>query len=197
MSDIFDHLTEDRTSLYPICVEFSLPDAGWIWLKIKPLHELYGVSCTYIWDPFPHMLAWLGEIADGCDAATWQVNEEGHSSRLQFYGGAGCIDDRAEYLLHIQTHHDGIYRVRGVKVERRQLVEAFYRSFRAMAESPDYVPREWEAHPQFELLDEMDDEEYTIEYNKFPYGGQNLRELTSPSIEAYLAAGSTGDQQTS
>ena len=56
-----------------------------------------------------------------------------------------------------------------------------------MAESPDYAPRQWEAHPDYDRLDDLEDEEYTAAAAAFPYRGHNLRALRSDLIEAYLA----------
>ena len=193
MSEVFDHQHEGNTPLQALEVEFLAPKAGWIWLRIKPLHELYAISCTYIWDPFSRMLAWLEEIAEGSSAATWHIDQEGSLSRLQFYGGDRTIDDKSDYLLHVQMDSRGIARVRGAMIERRQLIESFYWSYRAMTQRPDYIPREWEAHPDYRSVHDIeDDEEYLRENAKFPYGGASLRALTSERLEAYLTeAGAT------
>lgn len=176
---------EDFTAK-PLQVEFTLPKAGWINCRVRPLHEKFAISCSYIWDPFPRFIAWLEAIAAGSDSATWLVDQEGSCSRVQFYGGASSIDDKSDYILHLRSY-ESLERIRGAKVERRQVVESFYQAFRAMAESPDYPPRQWEAHPDYDRLDDLEDEEYTAAVAAFPYRGHNLRALRSDLIEAYLA----------
>ncbi|KRA79745.1 hypothetical protein [Altererythrobacter sp. Root672] len=171
---------------------FTAPNAGWIRLRIEPLHDLYAISCTHIYDPFDDLVVWLEQIASGSAAATWCVNQEGSVSRLQFYGGV--VDDRADYLLHVQSDKQGIARIRGVRVVRSQLVESLYCSFRLMADDPNYQAREWEAHPQFQLLDDLGDDEYTREIRRFPYSGRNLREVTSATLAAYLSENDDPDQ---
>lgn len=185
MTQIFDHETENDTEEAKLAVDFTLPKAGWVRVRVRPLHELHAISCTYLWDPFVRMIEWLEQIADGSPAATWSVDQEGSVSRLQFFGG--CVDDRADYLLHIQSDHRGIARVRAVKVDRRQLVEAFYRGFRRMTDDPGYSPREWDAHPQYRWLNEMDDEEYDQACREYPYGGHWPRSLKSARLESYLS----------
>lgn len=196
MTGIFDHECLHDTPCQAVEVEFSLPDAGWIRCRVKPLHEVYAISRTYIWGGFARLLEWLEQIAGGAQAATWRVDEEGRCSRLQFYGGDGSVDDRCDYLLHFQSR-ESIRRIRGVAVERRQLVESFYRAFRATVEDPRYDLREWEAHPQFYKLDEMEDEEYTVAHAFRPFGGEFLRELRSPRLEAWLSGETDRDKQLS
>jgi hypothetical protein len=187
MQKIFDHQSETPTANTPIEAEYTLPDAGWICLRIRPLHELYAVHCSYIRGPFAGMMRWLEEIAQGNDAATWCIDEEGTLSRLQFYSGSLQIGDHADFLLHVQSDDLGITRVRGVHVDRRQLVESIYRAFRAMAENPAYSASEWEAHPRYPHFDDMTEAECDEAMRAFPYGGSNLRKLKSSVIEEYLA----------
>lgn len=188
MPQVFDHQSDYATIKAALEVDFTLPVAGWVKLRIRPLHEKFAVACTCIWDPFVRMIEWLEQIAQGCDAATWYVDEEGSASRLQFYGGAGKVDDRSDYLLHIRSDNEGIDRVRGVKVDRYQLVESFYRGFRKMADDPAYEPHECDAHPHFYRMDDMDWEEYDRAYQANPFDGYWLRDLTSRTIEDYLNA---------
>jgi hypothetical protein len=185
MTAIFDHTCPHLTLQQALKVEFTLPKWGWIRCRLHPLHELYAISCTHIWDPFGDMIHWLEQIADEHEAATWSINQEGDCSRLQFYGANGTIDDPSDYLLHIQTS-GSIDRVRGVKVDRRQLVSSFYLAFRAMVEDPAYSARHWECHPDFDLFDDMDDEAYDAAINAHPYRGLALRTLRSPTIEEHL-----------
>ena len=187
MPNIFDHSHDQAIPLQELEVHFRSPEAGWVHIRIIPLHELYAIHCSYIWDPLPDMIAWLEQIAGGDTDAVWFVDQEGDASRLQFYAARDRTDGPGDFLLHIQTDDHGITRIRGVRVDRRQLVEAFYRAFRAMTEHADYRPREWEMHPDFATLDDLDDEAYCREHSRFPYGGANLRDLKSTLLEAYLA----------
>lgn len=182
-----DQEFDEDFKTHDLAVEFSLPRAGWIHCRIRPIHELFAISCTYLWDPFKDFIGWLEAIASGSDSATWLVDQEGSCSRVQFYGGASSFDDKSDYILHLRSF-GSLGRIRGMRVERRQLVESFYTAFRAMTDSPDYSPREWERHPDYPSLDIEDDDEYEAAVRAFPYGGYNLREMRSPSVEAYLTA---------
>lgn len=193
---IFDYECIHATPVQVVKVEFSLPKAGWVRCRVIPLHDKFAISCTYIWSPFGKLLTWLEQIADGSDACTWLVDQEGSCSRLQFLGGSASVDDRTDYLLHVQSA-ESLHRIRGMAVQRRQLVDGFYRGFRAMADSPDYSPREWDAHPEFHRLNDMEDHEYTAAMRAFPYGGEPLRPLRSPRVEAWLADEGTEDPQLS
>lgn len=90
-----------------------------------------------------------------------------------------------------------ILRIRGIRVDRRQLVGSIYRAFRAMTTDPDYHPCEWEIHPQSYLLGDFDDEEYELEYSKFPYTGCNLRQLTPRIVKSYLTEDADPERQLS
>lgn len=184
---ILDQQFDESYAQHKLVVDFMLPNAGWIHCRIRPLHEKFAISCTHIWDPFREFIAWLEAIAGGSDSATWLVDQEGSCCRLQFYGGSSSIDDKADYIVALSSY-GSLERVRGARIERRQLIEGFYTAFRAMADSPDYQPREWERHPDYPSLDIEDDDEYTAAVRAFPYGGCNLRELVSPTLEAYLAS---------
>ena len=183
---IFDYECPHDTPVQAMMVEFSVPKRGWVNCHIAPLNNLFAISCTYIWSPFGRLLTWLEQISDGSDACTWLVDQERRCSRLQFFGGSKSVDDRTDYLLHIVSAKTP-YPIRGVTVERRQLVESFYSGFRAMIESPAYSPREWDAFPQFHLLNDMDDDEYTSAMRALPYGGEPLGPKRSPRVEAWLA----------
>lgn len=179
----FEHL--HNMPVQPLDVDFTLPEAGWILCRVRPLHSAFEISCTYIWSPFERFLQWLEQIADGSCSATWCVDEEGSCARLHFFGGRESVDDQVDYLLHVRSS-ETLNRIFGVAVERRQLVDSFYRGFRAMAGSPEYAPREWDHHPQIHRLEEMEDDEYEAALHTHPYDGEPLRELRSPRVEAWL-----------
>ncbi|QZP09141.1 hypothetical protein [Caenibius sp. WL] len=198
MTYIFDHTTDIETTLEELDVKFTCPNAGWVRLMIKPLHKTRGIDCSYVFDPFPEMIEWLEQIASGARTATWEIDEEGQTSHLQFYAAPQTFGkEPGNLLLHMQSSDGGILRIRGTRVDRRQLVESVYRTFRTMTADPAYLPREWEMHPQFHLLDDLDEEEeeYEREREKFPYTGHNLRQLTSVVVENYLAERADSDRQ--
>lgn len=72
-----DQEFEHDLKAHDLAVEFSLPSAGWIHCLIRPTHELFAISCTYICDPFRGFIAWLEAIASGSYSATWLVDQEG------------------------------------------------------------------------------------------------------------------------
>lgn len=167
-------------------VKFTFPEAGWINCQVSPLHDKPEIFCSHIYDPFTGFLAWLELIAAGSEAATLRVNEEGSISRLQYYCQLGDFEgDDAHFLLHIQTE-DTVGDVKGVRVERRQLVEAFYQAFRAMASDPAYVRREWEIHPDVTDWEALDEDAYDEARGAFPFEGGPLQPLRSDAIEQYL-----------
>lgn len=185
MSVIFDHMCDSATMKAELAVEFSVPVSGWVSLWIHPLLHTSCIYCSEVWDPFEDFIEWLEQIASGALTATWCINQEGLCGRLQFYGAT--VDDCNDYLLHIRSNRDGLNHVTGISVERRQLIESFYRAFRIMTLDPDYEAREWEPHPLFPLTEKCDEEEYDEAWAAYPFCGVRLRELTSPVIETYLS----------
>ena len=188
MSNRFDQEYDLNVGLTTLEVDFSLPSGGWVRCRIRPLHEKYAISCTHIYDSFERFIQWLEAIASGASAATWLVQQEGSCSRIQFYGATRGFDDNTDFLVHIISD-TAIDRVRGTAVERRQLVESFYSGFRALGDHSDYSPREWDLHPEWQQLEEMDDAEYTEAMQFRPYGGLPLQSLRSTLVEEYLAQG--------
>lgn len=188
MSSQFDQDYDLNPGRAKLEVDLTLPSAGWVWCRIRPLHEKYAIFCTHICDSFEGFIKWLEDIASGAPAATWLVQQEGSCSRVLFYGASGSFDDATDFLLHVISNI-AIDRIRGVAVERRQVVESFYGGFRAMAASPDYSEREWDSHPDWSRFEDMDDVEYTEAMQFRPYGGIPLQSLHSTLVEEYLAQG--------
>lgn len=156
---------------------------------MSPLHEEPQIFCSHIYDPFEDFIAWLEQFAAGAEAATWAVNEEGSFSRLQIYSQQGDFEgDEADFLLHIQTE-EAVGQLRGSRVERRQLVEAFYSGFRAMAADPAYVRREWELHPDVTDWDALDEDAFDAARGAYPFDVHPLQGLRSEVIEYYLGLG--------
>ena len=183
---IFDSDWMQPAAPQALDVEFTVPEAGWIWGCVKPLHDLPALACSHIYDPFAAMISWLEQIIAGADAATWLINHENHVSRLQFYGGLKLAGDESDHLLHIQSDQT-IKRVRAVAVRREQLVKAFYRGFRDMAEDPSYDPPQWDRHPDYHSVHDIeDDETFRVAKAAYPFSGSPLRELTSSTIEVRL-----------
>ena len=112
------------------------------------------------------------------------VCQRGRLSRLQFYSGENDLKNDADFLLQIQSS-DTLDRVRGSKIDRRQLVEAFYNAFRAMAEDPAYIPREWDFNPEIDW-DKLDEDAFDEARETNPFGGLPLQSLRSHIVEQYL-----------
>jgi hypothetical protein len=144
-----------------LAVSVSAPTAGWIGLHVAPLDEAVAIVCTYLDDPFPEMIAWLEKIATGDNEAIWTIDEEGATVRLIWLESRGW-GDRCEHLLFCRTWWEDLTTA-GLRVTRRDVVEKFYRAFRAMAERDDYDPDQWEDN------------------------GSELPALRSDVIESYLA----------
>lgn len=119
-------------------VIFQECDAGWIFFSVAAGSQSVDCRASEVFDPFPKLVAWLEAIAGGTQASSFIVDEEGREKEFKALGGHGGslrlrIEDR-------DTHNVLLEAV----VDRRQCVGEFYHTLRAFAESPAYVPAQWE-----------------------------------------------------
>jgi hypothetical protein len=177
----------DRSPRDPVGLRFIECDAGWINFTVDALVVSSDViAATHLEDPFPNMMRWLEAIADGADCASWAIPQEGTSARLIFVAEhSGWLGGGSDRLIHIDEGSE-LYGFATVAVDRRALVQEFYRTFRQFVGGVRYIPLQWEPPPLPEgrTLDDLSEEE---EPSYYGYDGDNLRALVSPKLEAYLA----------
>lgn len=175
----------------PFNVEFSIPDYGWIKLRIPSMIGENQIDCSETDDPFDDFFLWLEAIAGGADTASWQIGEEGCTSHFCFFG-KHWIGDDIEQLVLSRTNNRGVYSLTAQPVDRRDLVKQFYVAMRKMVKQPDYDPFHWEVAPP-ELLGDTDPADISDELReKFPFSGVRLSVTISEAVEHYLAT-SPGD----
>ena len=175
-------------------VRFEAPSAGWIRCRVPGLTDEKYVGCSYIYDPFPEMIEWLEAICDGASSAIWQIDEEGSSALFIYHADLTVMFGQGARLIHCVAGEE-VWRLSGVAVTARAVVEGFYRAFCSMVESADFVPGAWEMAPYSPAispdiyiydLPEEDQERIAALGRAYPYGGTILRCLYSKKIEAAL-----------
>ena len=171
-------------------IRFDPPNAGWIELRIAGLTKGGGaIQCSFVDDPFEAMIEWLEAIVKGARAASWVIADEGATNVLTFVP-ENFLGDSDDYLLINRIGRKECLRL---KWPRTELVREFYQAFRAMVESADYDPAEWEwaahwkAYEYSLYADLVSEEDYEAIRAQWPFDGAVLRRLTSDVVEEFLA----------
>ncbi len=99
--------------------------------------EISGAFC-----PFPQMIAWLEAISLGLDHCGWWWSAEGPCYEMKWNGAE----------LKIEEHADEPPEELRVRLDRRQMVAAFYRSFRRFVGSRRYRPADYEKRRFGEIM---------------------------------------------
>jgi len=97
--------------------------------------------------PFPQMIAWLEAISLGLNHCDWRWDGEGPCYALEWNGGQLVVQE--EYS---EEQPEAVR----VKLDRREVVTAFYRSFRRFAGSRLYRPAEYEKRRFGEIMVEAE-----------------------------------------
>ena len=103
--------------------------------------EISGVFC-----PFPQMIAWLEAVSLGLYHCSFSWDAEGPFYRLEWNGAE----------LSIEEHADEPPEELRVRLDRRQMVAAFYHSFRRFVGSRRYRPADYETRRFGEIMVEAD-----------------------------------------
>lgn len=97
--------------------------------------------------PFPQMIAWLEAVSLGLARCGWRWEGEGPEYELAWNGTQLVIDEE------FSREQPEALRL---KLDRRQLVAAFYRPFRRFVESRRYRPAEYERRRVGEIMVEAE-----------------------------------------
>lgn len=166
-------------------VVFAPPDAGWVYVDLTHDGKTTRVYASHVEDPFEDLLSWCEAIASGADLAAWRVSEEGRLTQLIYVAGQHAIFDHANaHLVIIRTSHsDTLSDSFVLPVDGRQLVQAFYQGFRAMAEAPNYDVRQWEAMGNEEVVYDGPD---TLLVDEGEFRVPTMRSRRSKAVELWL-----------
>ena len=125
-------------SVEQVKVTFKECDAGWIFFSVAAGSQSVDCRASEVFDPFPKLIAWLEALASGTQACSFTMYEEGPEKQFTALGGDG-----GSLRLRIEDADTSNVLLEAA-VNRRQCVGEFYHNLRAFAESPGYVPAQWE-----------------------------------------------------
>lgn len=129
-----------KSDLPAVIVEYSNCEAGWITMKVSCGGQSVHIDLSHVFDPLPDLVHWLEAILTGVMECSFNIDEEGTWKKLSAqnnYDGSVSFE--------ITELHSDIDANIQVRVERRQLVSAFYNELLAFYQSSEYDPEEWEA----------------------------------------------------
>jgi len=125
-------------------VRFAPPADGSLAVAIETAGQHMKIQASDLYDPFPDLIDWLKDIADG--HLPWMIIEqEGRAAELFTF--AGDAPDTIRFVAgevgNEGPRHEQRQVMIDVQVARRTLVAAFYRGLRACAKSADYDVWHW------------------------------------------------------
>ena len=142
----------------PITEDFSIQFgncyAGWIECRVNHsrggFHETVALHCSYAFNPFSDLIAWLEAIVRGVDEVSWVVNEEGSFARLRSVRG------RNTWELNCESRTDEEpagpwHKLMDLNVRKTDLVSRVYEAFIGFVSSPTFSEDEWGVATQYDL----------------------------------------------
>lgn len=127
-------------------VEFYEATYGWLCFKVSAGDQVFDGRFSEVFDPIMDLKKWLEAIAIGVKQTSFNFDPEGDDVKFDF--DRKRLD--TEVLTICQPYGDEIYLK--VNVERKQVVNAFYRGLIDFSKSDRYDPREWEVEYMWERL---------------------------------------------
>lgn len=125
-------------SMEQVKVIFKECAAGWIPFTVSAGSQSVNCRGSELWDPFPHMVAWLESMAGGAEVCSFKMDEEGMEKKFKAFA---CENKTVRLIIEDAIRN--IVLLEAV-VDTRQCVSEFYKNLRAFAESKAYVPAQWE-----------------------------------------------------
>lgn len=126
-----------------LSVKFGDCDAGWISMLLTSGNSSLRLRLSHVYDPLPDMLAWLEAVVIGVEECGFRVDEEGAFVNFSAHKQLRTDDQSRFYTaLNIVPQYD--VPPLQATLPTYDLVEIFYRAFRAFADSSEYVREQWE-----------------------------------------------------
>ena len=122
---------------YPVIVEFTECDAGWICFTVKAGTHEVKISASEVFDPFPDLIAWLESIAIGVQECAFDMEEEGPEKRFEY---RKLAYDRFRFRI-TDNYQETVLEA---FVDPKQLIAAFYNGIKEFSASAEYNKSEWE-----------------------------------------------------
>lgn len=154
-----------------LSVVFYEANAGWLCYRLTVGKQSFTNRFSHVFDPLPDFKHWLEAIATSVQQASFEYNNEGDYIDFRF---EQVSQDEAALTILGADENDDIKAL----IDRRQIVEAFYRGLLTFASSDKFVAREWEPEPmkvrlgKILKIDEQTLIEHLTEFDK-----KELREI--------------------
>jgi hypothetical protein len=156
---------ESNSWVGKVTFSFSYPDHGWIQLAVTCTAYVQGVivATSNVFDPFPGLVRWLGDIAAGRISSECIIEEEGYA---KIFRATPVNEDEFVFQILEWLFNKGrqveqpIYLY--VQVNRNQFLSEFLKRWDDFIQN-QYDPAHWEEH-----------------------GATNLRELDMSKIREFM-----------
>lgn len=124
-----------------ISIEFHTVEAGWLRFTMNVGEQSFSDSFSYVFDPLPHLKAWLEAISLGVQQTSFIYNNEGQEFKFNFDAPSWNINRLSIYNVYNPSKDNQSI---NAIVDRKQMVEAFYKALLKFAHSEKYERRQWE-----------------------------------------------------
>jgi len=122
-----------------LTVNFHEAKAGFIYYNITTGKQTFNNHFSFCFDPLPRLKCWLEAISIGVQQTSFQYDNEGTYIKFDFKNIFW-----PEEILTISDADEHNHFFIKTKIERRQLVKAFYYGLLTFARSDKYDPKHWE-----------------------------------------------------
>jgi hypothetical protein len=122
-----------------LIVDFYKVYGGMIFFKLSLGDQKIDSRFSEVWDPLIKFKKWLEAISIGVKQCSFEYDPEGNAIVFDF----NQVSWDRELFIVKEPWEDGEVFING-KVDRKQLVDAFYNGFLSFATSDIFISKEWE-----------------------------------------------------
>ena len=131
-----------ETEAKNLVVNFWSQDRGFIFFKISIGESIFESRFSDVFDPIPHLRAWLESITTGVEQCSFSYATEGEDPTFNYHSRYGNSPD-----VFFEGENEYNEKTRGVyaRVDRHQFVNAFYTTFLDFLSSETFINTDWDA----------------------------------------------------
>ncbi len=129
---------DNAITVQPLNVQFEMAGSGWAHLHLNLGESATTIWLSYVYDPFPTLLSWLGAVDRGELPIQMEIDEEGASKHLTLHptsmpGSAHFIVDEPYSTMSFLNG----------PVDIGQVMSSFRDALRTFFEG-EFIPESWE-----------------------------------------------------
>lgn len=138
-----------------LSIEFLDVEYGLLYFELELGEKCYKTNFSDVFDPLPSLKSWLEAIAVGVDQCSFWFDPEGNETKFNLEQ----ISLERE-VFTVSDYYDDSKRHLVDYVDRKQLVESFYKGILDFNETSPLIKEHWEVEYMWERLTTLLDADY-------------------------------------